>query len=171
MLGVHIPQGVPLVPHEIGPHNMTSNTAPSPFVASASSAFPSLDPWKAFDGDFTSTSGVYWIGQGGGVDWLQLDIGAGKTEILTSYEVMVNRIPEPARAPKNFTMQGSNNATVWDTLHTAVNQTGWTSGQKRKYVCDVKTTAYRYFRINITANNGDATYTQIEEMYFWAGEP
>jgi hypothetical protein len=29
------------------------------------------------------------------------------------------------------------------------------------------TTAYRYFRINITANNGDASFTEIGQLYLF----
>jgi F5/8 type C domain-containing protein len=154
------------------PLNMSSNTAPSPYVASASSAYTSSDAFNAFNFSTSSSSaglafGHYWIGTGGGTDWLQIDLGSGTTKILGVYDIQVNVIPEPNRAPKNWTMQGSNNGTTWTTVDTRISETAWLSGQVRSYTCATQTTAYRYFRLNITANNGDATYTQVNSLYLY----
>lgn len=157
------------MPAEFAPHFMTSNTAPSPFVISASSEFGGFPAWKAFEGG--AGSGTYWLGTTAGMDWLQLDTGAGSSVVLGRYDVRVNTIPEAARAPKNWTMQGSNNGSTWDTLDTQTNQTAWTSGQTRSFTPSVMTTAYRYFRLSITANNGDATYTQVAELYLYVAPP
>ena len=57
------------------PGNMTSNTAPAPYVATASYFQPNYDPWKAFDNsDFTS-----WWNLGASNysnTWLQIDLGS-----------------------------------------------------------------------------------------------
>ncbi len=148
---------------DFAPHNMTGNSAPSPFVASASSNYPSYDPYHAFDG--LVGGGQYWIGTGAGIDYLQLDIGSGNSHILGSYSIQANTIPEPNRCPKNWTMQGSNDGTTWATVDTQTNQTAWGSGELRSFTCATTTTAYRYFRLSITANNGDATYTDVGELY------
>jgi hypothetical protein len=150
---------------DFAPHDLTSNTSHSPFVVSASSIFSSnFDSWKAFQGSWGSLS--YWIGTNYGVDWLKLDIGSGNTKKLYSYSIRVNSIPEPTRAPKNWTMEGSNDNLNWDVLDTQTNQTSWTTGESRNFVCATYTTSYRYFRLNITANNGD-TYTQVGELYLY----
>jgi hypothetical protein len=81
--------------------------------------------------------------------------------------VQVNSIPETGRAPKSWTLQGSHNGTDFDTLHTVVNTPEFTNGEKRDFTCTVATTAYRYFRLNVTANNGDASYLQIGELYLY----
>jgi hypothetical protein len=151
---------------EFGPHNMTATGLPVPFVAAASSFFAGLDPWKAFDGQ-AGPSNNYWIGTGSAVDWLRIDIGTGRSKLCGRYDVQVNNVPEPARAPKNWTFEGSNDASAWTVLHTVTNQTGWASNETRSFTPTVQTTAYRYFRINITANNGDATYTQIQELFLF----
>jgi hypothetical protein len=147
---------------DFAPHNMTGNSAPSPYVASASSNFSGFDPYHAFDGALGS--GQYWIGTGSGVDYLQLDIGVGNSHILGIYTILANTIPEPLRCPKNWTMQGSNDGTTWSTVDTQTNQTAWGSGESREFACATTTTAYRYFRLSITANNGDATYTDVGEL-------
>jgi len=146
----------------VSPHNMSSNSAPSPFVAAASSNYPSYDPYHAFDG--AVGGGQYWIGTGSGTDWLSLDLGSGNATILVTYSIQANTIPEPTRSPKNWTMQGSNDNSTWTTVDTRTNETSWSSGEVRTYTCATQTTAYRYFRVNITANNGDATYTDIGEL-------
>lgn len=144
-------------------HTMTSNTVPGPFVASATSAFSgTFDAFRAFDGGVGGSQ--YWIGTGSGVDTLKLDLGSGNAQILDNYDIQANTVPEPLRSPKNWTMQGSNDNSTWTTVDTRTNETSWSSGQLRNYVCATRTTAYRYFRISITANNGDATYTDMGEL-------
>jgi hypothetical protein len=156
-------------PADFAPHNMSANNAPSPFVASASSEFGGSDPndskaCQAFDG----LADRSWIGTGGGVDWLKLDIGSGNSEILQSYDIVFKSGVSANRAPKDWKMQGSNDNSSWADLDTVTSETGWTvGGEKRTYVCDVATTAYRYFRLNITDNNGDATYTEVAELYLY----
>src|SRR5258708_16808841 len=86
-------------------------------------------------------AGQYWLGAGSGPDWLQLDLGAGTTKILGVYDIEVNVIPEPNRAPKTWTMQGSNNGTTWTTVDTQTNETSWVNGQVRSYTCATQTTA------------------------------
>lgn len=147
------------------PSNMSAASTPSPFVASASSQYSSTyAAWRAFNG-LSQDIGSYWIGTGQGVDWLKLDIGDGNAKTLSGYIIQVNKIPEPNRASKNWTMEGSNDNSIWDTLDTVTDQTSWSSGQDRYFTCDTTSTAYRYFRLNITANNGDANYTQIGNLY------
>lgn len=148
---------------DFAPHTLTSNISNPPFVVTQSSQFTGLEAWRAFDGGFGT--GQYWIGTGGGVDWLQLDCGNGVRKILQTYDLKMNTIPENARAPQAWTMLGSFDGIVWNTLDTVTGQTSWTNGELRSFTCDTATTGYRYFRISITSNNGDATYTQIAELY------
>ncbi len=150
---------------ELAPHDLTGNSSHSPFVVSASSHFSGLDEWKAFDG--SAGSGSYWIGTGGGVDYLQIDLGVAR--LLGSYELQMNSLGESARAPKNWTMKGSNDASSWTVIDTRTNETGWGAGERRVYTIASPSTEYRYYRLDITANNGDATYTQVAEAWFYLG--
>jgi len=154
---------------ELAPHDLTSDTSHSPFVISASSEFATLQKWRAFDGGVGT--GQYWIGTGGGVDYLQVDLGSGNARLLGSYAIQVNTVPEANRAPKDFTLKGSNNGSDWTVLDTQTSQTGWTSGQTRTFTISSPTTEYRYYRLDITANNGDATYTQVGEFYLYLAAP
>jgi hypothetical protein len=94
----------------ISPSNMTSDAAPAPYVAAASTNYPAdgFLPWNAFDG----TLGVPgWTGTNHGVDSLQIYLGAAA--LLGSYAIV---IASAGREPTAWTMQGSNDGSIWITL-------------------------------------------------------
>jgi hypothetical protein len=68
---------------------------------------------------------------------------------------------------RDWTLQGSNDNIDWDVLDTVTGETNWGDLEKREFDCDVVTTAYRYFKINITANNGNAFAVSISEIYLY----
>jgi len=144
------------------PHDLTGASSHSPIVVSDSSEYGGYPAWKTLDGGAS-----YWIGTGSGVDWVKYDFGSGNSYVVRSYWIRVDNVPEPNRAPKNWTFEGSNDGSTWTTLHTVTNQTSWDNNETRYFTPTDTSTAYRYFRINITANNGDATYTQIDEVFFF----
>jgi len=157
---------LPIIPAGIGPHGMTGDNTQSPFVASASSYYGSTSqPYYAFDNGFYSGGlpGGWWIGTGGGVDWLQIDMGSAV--LVGSYAIQATN--ELLRMPSAWTWEGSNDGSTWTVLDTETAQTAWGIYQTRTYTC-VGTTAYRYFRLNISANNGDPTYTDVGELFLYA---
>jgi hypothetical protein len=148
---------------EWAPHDLTSRSSHLPFEVLASSRFSAtFDEYKAFEGN--AGSGQYWVATTS-TGWIQLHIATGDKQILASYDIKVNTIPEPNRAPKDWTMKGSNDGSTWTVIDTVTNQTGWSSGESRNFVCDDVTTAYSYFRLDVTANNGDSLL-EIAEIYF-----
>ncbi|TWR27185.1 hypothetical protein FPZ42_09155 [Mucilaginibacter achroorhodeus] len=56
----------------------------------------------------------------------------------------------PARDPKNWTLQGSNNGTTWTTLDTKTNQSFASRFLKQTYTIS-NTTSYAYYRLNVTS--------------------
>ena len=151
-------------PVNFAPKNMTSDTAPSPLAASASTEF--ADAFKAFDGAIGS--GNSWVGSGGGTDYVQIFFGSATVYVPMAYTV-VGASTSASRSPKSWTFQGSSNGSSWTTLDTETNQTAWATGgapQARSYTFTTGT-AYTFYRLNITANNGDATYTDVNEIYIW----
>lgn len=147
-------------------HRMTSASAPSPFAASGSTGTGYL----AFEGGLGT--GSYWTGTNGGVDWLKADIGSGKTRTLGTYKVYAhNQYAPGTEGPKDWTMEGSNDDSSWSTLDTVTGETGWGSGEIRTFTCDTATTAYRYFRLNITANGAGSGNTTVGELYFHESIP
>jgi hypothetical protein len=146
----------------IAPVDMTSNTAPSPYVASASTNYPAggFLPWNAFDG----TLGVPgWTGTNHGSDWLQIYLGS--PWLLQAYAIVVSGA---SRAPTAWTMQGSNNGTTWTTVDTQTGQTAWTAGVLNTYTPAAPVAAYAYYRLNIMAG-GDGTYTNVGQLYLYSG--
>jgi len=99
------------------PANMTSNTAPTPYVASASSFYVGYEPWEAFDSDVNSQ---WWNlaappYQGA---FVSVDMGSTFTSSLRSMRIQFGQ------GFQNFTManiQGSNDNTTWTLLHTITN--------------------------------------------------
>ncbi len=130
-------------------------------LMSASSSYGSLPPAGAVDG----TTSTYWLSGGVVAAWLKADLGVGNTALGGSYTLQMNIIPEPNRAPQDWTFQGSVNDSDWTTIDTVTGEVSWGSGEEREFICDSPSeTPFRYFKIDITDNNGDASYTQIAEI-------
>jgi hypothetical protein len=71
----------------------------------------------------------------------------------------------PARDPKNWTLQGSNNGTSWTTLDTQSNQTFATRLLTKTYTFS-NSTAYAYYRLNITAVSSGSVMQMSEWELF-----
>jgi hypothetical protein len=105
----------PLVGASVYPTDMTSNSAPSPLVASASSEVEAA--YRAFD---SNPSGTRWraavIADGSGYvgteSYVQIDLGAGNG-ILADAVLLDGTL---AHYPKDFTVSGSNDGSAWDVL-------------------------------------------------------
>ncbi|MGS2589592.1 fibronectin type III domain-containing protein [Streptomyces hebeiensis] len=90
--------------------------------------------------------------------WLQYTAAARSTVIgytLTSANDATDR------DPRAWSFQGSSDGTTWKTLDTRTDQTFSARFQKKVYTF-TNSTPYRYFRLNITANDG-ASSTQLSE--------
>jgi hypothetical protein len=146
---------------DVAPHNMTSNNSPSPYVASASSEYYYRflhEAYMAFDG----TASIW--GSNGTSGWLKLDYGSGNAPVLIGYSIRSYGDPAYQNVmPKNWTFKGSNNDTDWTTLDTRTNVTGWTASAWKEFWFS-NSTGYRYYMIDITANNGYSLCTYIAEM-------
>jgi hypothetical protein len=68
----------------------------------------------------------------------------------------------PGRDPKDWQFQGSNDGSTWTTLDTQSDQTFIDRFQMKTFKVD-SPDAYRYHRLNITANNG-AKGTHVSEL-------
>ena len=156
---------------DFAPHNLTADAisstpaSPFPYVTAASTSYftGEFQPYKAFDGGAYAPL-YYWVANAS-TGWISIYIGSD-AKILFSYSIEVNSIPEPNRAPKDWTMEGSKDGATWVVLDTQTNQTSWGSGEVRNFVCDSSIKAYNFFRVNVTANNGD-TYLAIAEIYLY----
>lgn len=114
----------------------------------------------AFDDNF----GSFWF-HGGTTGWLRYDFGANSAQIIKRY-TLTSATLIPERDPKDWQFQGSNDGTTWTTLDTRTDQTfQWRAYQR---VFDIgNTTAYRYYRLNVTANNGHPDFLHLSELGLW----
>jgi len=136
---------------------MTSNTDPSG-VASASSELTSVyAAWKAFDKSYAGNNA--WAPTPN-VGWLRYQFDVAK--MVDGYAISAESGEYGAnRSPRDWTFQGSNDGSSWTTLDTKTGIT-FADGETRVYSF-TNTTAYSYYQINVTANNGD-TYLTIGEL-------
>ncbi len=134
-------------------------------VASASLEGAGTPAWEAFDQSPDTNS--YW--QANTSTNSQLQYKHSEPRVLKSWRSR-SRNTVATQDPRRFTIEGSNDGLNWaaiDSTYTTSDYTGngaalWGDLQDTS----ANTTAYLYHRINITANNGDASFTSIGELEF-----
>lgn len=95
--------------------------------ASSDNAAPTL-PSAAFDGDAsTYWSAAYQMLTG----TLSYALPTAKT--VVEYSIQAAPSTRGPRAPRTWTLEGSNNGTSWTVLHTVANSTGWAGGEIRTF--------------------------------------
>jgi chitodextrinase len=93
--------------------------------------------------------------------WVKFAYSQAKT--WNGYEI-TSGDDSPERDAKNWTLQGSIDGTTWTVLNTQNNQT-WTSRKQTRSFTFTNTTAYNYYKWDITAN-GSGTIIQACEFKF-----
>jgi hypothetical protein len=115
-------------------------------------------PAKAFD----SLCGSKWFNGAGSTGWLQYDFGSGNPQTIKRYTIAcANDLPN--RDPKDWQFQGSNDGSAWTTLDTQSNQVFTYRFHSNTYPI-ASPASYCYYRLNITANNGNTTSLQLSEL-------
>lgn len=115
---------------------------------------------KAFD----ANPGSKWYGYNAPTGWIQYDFGAGNAQTVKRYTI--NSADVATRDPKDWNFLGSQDGTTWTTLDSQSNQSFSVRMQRSTYEIG-NTTAYRFYRLDITANNG-ATGVAIAELGLWS---
>lgn len=136
---------------------LTSNTTPSPNVATADSVFTnsaSYQPWKAFDGLANSR----WWSAIGFPHTLSYDFGSGNGEIVKGYVIVPYDTTYP---PEDWTFEGWNGSD-WDVLDTQTDITDWTAGEGKGFEFS-NSTSYEKYRLNISSGE-NSTYITIAEL-------
>ena len=89
---------------------------------------------------------------------------------MKSYAVMPwSTDTYPGRTPKTWTFEGSNDDSAWTVLDTQTNFTAWTRWERVAFTT-TNTTAYKWYRINVTVNQGDA-YTGVGGIWLYGQPP
>ncbi|MBO0828352.1 MAG: ThuA domain-containing protein [Streptosporangiales bacterium] len=109
---------------------------------------------KAFDGK-TDTK---WLAHAP-TAWITAKLE--KPTVIAHY-ALTSANDSPGRDPKDWTLQGSNDGQTWTDLDSQAGQTFAQRFQTQDYKFD-NTTAYLYYRLNITANSGEPL-TQLAEL-------
>lgn len=148
---------------------MTSNVLPSPFVATSSSKFnTAYEPYNVFNGITSNVVNSEWLTPSGTTTgWVKIDLGTAR--IAKKYSVVGSTgwgSADILSAPKNWTLQGSNTGSFAGEetiLDTQTNQI-YSSFAEIKIFTFSNSTGYRYYRINITANNGSTSFLTVGEL-------
>lgn len=105
--------------------NMTSNSAPSPLVASSSSVYGSgFEAFRAFDGDLST--GSRWISSGTGAQWLQVDLGSGNEIEVAKIKIAPDN--QSGAYIVDFNLVASNTGAFTGEEVTLLTESGLTSG-------------------------------------------
>ncbi|MCM3256971.1 discoidin domain-containing protein [Paenibacillus lautus] len=137
---------------------MTSNTVPSG-EASASSNYVNNPAYMAFDKNIGATAA--WVSAAGTTTgWIQYKFPY--KIIIAKYEIfpqnnLVNR------APKSWTFEGSDDGASWEVLDIQTNIVGWATNVAKEFTIR-NPKEKQYYRLNISANSGDATYVSLNEL-------
>ncbi|MFJ8198262.1 ThuA domain-containing protein [Streptomyces sp. NPDC096152] len=75
----------------------------------------------------------------------------------------------PGRDPKDWNLQGSQDGNTWKTLDTQTGQNFPDRFETKQYKF-ANTTAYQYYRLNVTANSGEPL-TQLAELRLFGADP
>ena len=128
-------------------------------VASASMEKVSEPASNAFDG---STATKWFNENDGPTGWLQYDFGFDNAWTVVRYDLSsANDVP--GRDPRDWQLLGSNDGANWTVLDTQTDETFVSRYLTKQYLI-VNSAAYRYYRLNITANNGDGVSLQLSEL-------
>jgi len=138
---------------------MTSNSQAG-FIVSASSEY-GVENTKAYNA-FDNTTINGWVAVSGTkTGWLKIQLPSAM--IVTKYSMVERTGDSVLRMAKAWTFEGSNDNTNWIILDTQTNQTSWNNGTKIEYNIN-NLTSYLYYRINVTANNGDTSILSVGDL-------
>lgn len=117
---------------------------------------------KAFDGN----PGSKWYGYNAPTNWIQYDLGEGNAQVVQRYTINSADVPE--RDPRSWNFLGSQDGNQWTILDVQSNQSfRIRMGMNTYNIRNI--TPFRFYRLDITANNG-APGVAVSELGLWAAE-
>lgn len=115
---------------------------------------------KAFNNTYGTGPDTWSATWTGSPEWVSVDFGLGQEKTITRYGVMGASFHEGYRA-RDWELQASLDEVTWETLHSVVNADlpyVMYGGEPFTYYTLYNETAYRYYRIYVTANMGGQYY-------------
>jgi hypothetical protein len=151
----------------VGSTTTLTNVATGGTATANSQNAPNEGAAQAFDGN-NNTKWLAFAPTG----YLQYQFGGTTAHTVTEYR-LTSANDAPARDPKNWTLQGSNDGSGWANLDSRGNQAFANRLQTNTYAV-ATTGSYRYYRLNVTANNGSTEaggggIIQLAELQLMAG--
>lgn len=140
---------------------MTSDSTPTGVAYASAEPFGApLLAYSAFDDTNTSRWGTNSL-----PGYVAYDFGSGNAKTITAYSIVGLGTNDPTTGvePKTWTFEGSNNNSTWTTINTQTAVAAFTQFEKRIYPV-TNTTAYRYYRLNISANQAGSGNTVVTEF-------
>jgi hypothetical protein len=139
---------------------MTANNAPSPFVAAANNEANGA-AFRAFD----RNTGTEWNTSAIGSPWIiSIDLGLGNSMVIDGYTIFGTSTQ--ASNARIWTLEGSDDFTLWTSIHSVSLGTAIAGNGTYSVATISNSTAYRYYRLNITANGGNSNVAIRElELY------
>lgn len=143
---------------------MSSNTLGSIVVSASSEESASYAAWRAFD-RLNSADKTRWITNGTTTGWYKIDFGVNNEKAIIQYTLRADTFP--TGAPKNWTFEASTTGSFAGEQVVLDTRSGVIFPTSGKIIFNTtNTTKYRYYRFNITANGGYASYLEIDEIEF-----
>jgi len=151
-----------------------ANLAATPGQAYTSSSVLSHDAMYAFNGSWGGDGpGAVWASSTNANEWLAYDFGAGTPQAIVAVDMWARQNSSYLnQAPKDFSVQYSDNNSTWTTAWTVTGSTGWRTREHRKFVNPAYTEtvfsmgSHTYWRLMITDNWGAPSNTGIGEIEF-----
>jgi hypothetical protein len=140
-------------------------------LQTVSASSNNTNAWRAFNVKQNGNVIAYhggtadeWVAGATGTQWLQVD-KPNENLVLSVYHIRASLINGTLSAPRDWTVQGSNDGTNWTILDTQTNQTGWANGELRPFWCppllSVPASVFRYKRLVVTATQDAGTPVAI----------
>lgn len=161
--------------------SMTADNAPAGNVSSVSSAFDGNYPaWKAFSystPEGNGGAGKAWAsGNGSSLPaWLKRRwTGAPKRWLgyaLKGWNFAQQNADLSSYIPKDWKIQGSNDDVNWTDLDVRAGETAWASDEVRVYKMNTAVGSFEYYRMLVTAANGQTRCYLTTLVYLPGLEP
>ena len=106
---------------------------------------------------------------GGATGWVQYRFDGGMRKVVNRYTLVSSSDPAP-RDPRNWQLQASNDGVNWVTLASIGNRAGAVFANRggMKICAVANTTAYEFYRLNMSENNGGAGLSLAELALHYA---
>lgn len=144
---------------------MSSNSQDG-YIASAKSSYDSsYQPWKAFNRSNNSDSDCWACGDADRTDsnkecdvWMQIQLPTA--QVFNTLNIVARTGSNYTQAPSSFVFKGSNDGETWTSLLTVTDEPAY---REQSWSIN-NTTAYAYYRIDITKTNYANTHVSIGEL-------